>query len=390
MSDPLEHLASLLAVPYSEPRLERAAELVAALPPEDLDRAVPLLDMPVLLRRAPRQAADRFLALLSRERVSDLSIVARATLIDALQKGGTHRRFEEAIREVFLSCRGPALSLLKRAIDAGRNSHDLPQLLYQDIDDSRLRQEILEHVDREGVRTEHREVKVLSDVDDTFYANWKDRRYPPKTVYPGVRQLYLELDKGPEDRPSPLGDVTFLTGRPGGPFGMLEDQYHKRLGIKGLEETVLLTGTLFHQFAHGLIFSRKWANFEQYRRLYPEFDFVMLGDSGQADPTLLAAAVKAHPEQVKAALIHDVVDTGEAKRREWAGKGVVFFDTYAGAGLELLHRGLLDRAGLQRVVESCRSELAMVPFRNEAQRAARVADLERDAARIAAAVGAPA
>lgn len=388
MPDTLDVLPDLLAVPYSEPRLEKAAEIVAALPPEDLDRAVPLLDVAVLLRRAPRQPAERFLELLSRERVSDLSIVARAQVIDALQRARTTRRLEEAIRDVFLSCRGPALTLLKRAIDAGRSSHDLPQLIYQDIDEGGIRKTILEHLDAEALRTDYREVKILSDVDDTFYCNWKDRRYPPRTVYPGVRQLYLELDRGTQDRPSPLGDVTFLTGRPGGPFGMLEDHYHKSLGVKGLEETVILTGTLFHQFAHGLIFSRKWANFELYRRLYPEFDFVMLGDSGQADPALLAAAVKSHPEQVKAALIHDVVHSPPEKRQESAEKGVVFFDTYAGAALELFHRGLVEAGGLQRVVENCRTELAAVPFRSEQQKAARFAELERDEVAIAQALAA--
>lgn len=386
MPDTLELLPELLAVPYSEPRLEKAAEIMAALSAEDLDRAVPLLDIPVLLRRAPRQAAERFLELLSRERVSDLSLVARAQVIDALQRARTTRRYEEAIRDVFLSCRGPALTLLKRAIDAGRSSHDLPQLIYQDIDDGRIRSQILEHVDAEALRTDYREVKVLSDVDDTFYCNWKDRRYPPRTVYPGIRQLYLELDRGTQERPSPVGDVTFLTGRPGGPFGMLEDHYHKSLGVKGLEETVILTGTLFHQFAHGLIFSRKWANFELYRRLYPEFDFVMLGDSGQADPSLLAAAVKSHPEQVKAALIHDVVHTPPERRAEWADKGVVFFDNYAGAALELYRRGLLDVGGLQRVAENCRHELAAVPFRGEGQKAERFAELERDEVAIAQAL----
>lgn len=377
--DPLKGLRALGQPPYPARNLERLVEAMRTLPAADLDRLTLALDLSGLLRRGPRVQTRQILALLSHDRVGDLSVAARGRLVDALQIGPTPRRFEKAIRDCLLATHGTDLSALKRAIDAGSSHWDMLELLYHDIDSVTIRKEVLDHLIREGNRATERDLKILSDVDDTLYANWVDKRYPPKTVYPGVLQLYLELDRGLEDRPSPPGDVAFLTGRPGGPCGLFEDRYHGRLEAKGLHDTVLLTGSLVHQFIHRLILARKWANFERFQAIYPEYDFVLFGDSGQADPGLLAGLVRAHPGRIRAAMIHDVVRSSESVRRDWAERGVFFFDTYTGAAAELVHRGLLDPAAARRVLEAARGELADIPFADPAQRAARQAELERDA-----------
>jgi len=49
--------------------------------------------------------------------------------------------------------------------------------------------------------------KVYSDIDDTFYSHYKDKTYPKRAVYPGVRELYRELGV------SAASDLTFLTAR---------------------------------------------------------------------------------------------------------------------------------------------------------------------------------
>ena len=374
--------AWLARPPYKPHHLERLEEILRSLDPAGLEACLPTLDLQVLFRKAPQPYAQQLLDLLARWRAADLSLKSRALVIRALQEGPTPRRFEEAIRDLFLVTRGAELSALKRLVDASSSYHDLLQLLYHDIDVRSIRQTILAHFRQEAARVEHRELKVLSDVDDTLYCNWADKRYPPKTVYPGVRQLYLELDQGTEAYPSPLGDVTFLTGRPGNRGGQLEDRYHRNFAEKGLTNTVILTGTLLHQFAHPLIFERKWANFELYRQVYEDFDFVLFGDSGQADPAFLASAVRAWPEQVRAAMIHDVRGAIAEERAAWREQGVFFFDTYVGAAAELFSRGLLDRSALLRVVGAAREELAAVPFATDEQRRAREAELARDLERV--------
>ncbi len=378
-TDALQELLALGSAPYACERLDRLAEALPSLTPPGLDRLVLALDLSGLFRRAPRVQSKRILTLLSHDRVGDLSVAARARVVDALQIGPTPRRFEKAIRDCLLATHGADLSALKRAIDAGCSHWDMIELLYHDIDSVSIRNELLEHIVREGSQMAERDIKILSDVDDTLYANWVDKRYPLKTVYPGVLQLYRELDRGPEDRPSPPGDVAFLTGRPGGPCGVFEDRYHGRLVAKGLEDSVLLTGSFIHQFVNRLIFAKKWSNFERYQNIYPEFDFVLFGDSGQADPGLLASLVQAHPGRILAAMIHDVVRSSAAVRQVWAEKGVFFFDTYAGAAAELTRRGLLDPTAARRVLEAARRELAEIDFPDPDLRAARQADLERDA-----------
>jgi len=383
MRETIRTYLDLGSPPYQRSNIELLSEALARLPADVLDPLVQALDLSGLFRRAPRRSAQAILDVLTRQRVADLSVPARVAVVDALQIGPTPRRFEKAIRDVLLATAGDDLTELKRGIDAGNSHWDMVELLYHDIDSVSIRREVLAHIDREGRRTTRRDLKILSDVDDTLYANWKDRRYPPKTVYPGVLKLYRELDLAPEGVPSPAGDVAFLTGRPGGVCGLFEDRYHRKLGTKGLYGTVLLTGTCLHQFVHGLIFSQKWANFERFQGLYPEFDFVLFGDSGQADPGLLAALVRAHPERIRAAMIHDVVATPEPIRREWLERGVFFFETYVGAAAELTRRGLLTPKAARRVLETAREDFEALVFQDPTQRQARLAELERDAAGLA-------
>ena len=136
-------------------------------------------------------------------------VQAKAALVRALQLGRTGSKDEAKILEIFLATHGPALTELKNAIEASGDHRDLLQLLWSDIDDLVIREAILAHFAKEASPTG--ELKVLSDIDDTFYANWKDARYPKGTIYPGVRQFYGELG----------GDLAFVTARPNDRVGLI-------------------------------------------------------------------------------------------------------------------------------------------------------------------------
>lgn len=303
------------------------------------------------------------------------SVEAKADRIGELQAGRTGSEDEAEILRIFLSTTGAELTRLKNRLDSGTDHRDLLQLLHRDIDDERVRADILAHFDR--AKAPACEVKVLSDIDDTFYANWKDERFPKKTVYPGVRQLYRELDVGP-DESGRLGDLVFVTARPEDRTGLIEQRTRASLAAKGLTSFGILSGSFGHLLGNESIAAKKLENFLRYARIFPEYDFVFIGDSGQGDASFGRSMRAAEPERVRAVLIHDIVGAKDA-----ADPGITFFDTYVGAALEARTRRLISAAGLSRVVAAARSELAAIAFASDEQRALRTAELERDIAQAA-------
>jgi hypothetical protein len=322
--------------------------------------------------------------LLTEDRVEALSIPTRAALISALQKGRTGSRDEAAIERLFLATGGAALTALKNLVDAGADHRDLQQLLFSDIDDDARRARLIAHFAAEAHPSG--EVKVMSDIDDTFYANWKDQRFPAKTVYPGVLQLYEELDLGPDGDGRP-GDIAFVTARPKDRPGLIEKLTHGTLRERGLEVATVLTGSFRNLLTSASIADKKLANFRDYAALYPEYDFVFLGDSGQGDASFGQRMREHAPERVALVLIHDVVATPESLRKDWRERGVFFFDTYVGAATEAFRRGLIAAEGLSRVMERADVELDRVPFENEEQRQARRHELAADRELAEAALG---
>jgi hypothetical protein len=324
------------------------------------------------------------LELLCVKRARELGLPLRAALVGALQKGSTHALAERMIRALFLGVLGRELTELKNLLDGRGNSHDLQQLLFHDIDDALLRQDILTHIRQEAELAPSGENKVLSDIDDTFLANWKDTRYPPKTVYPGVLQFYRELDRGPGLIPGREGDLTFVSARPRDPLGLIEDRTLATLREHGVSSAVMLSGAFTHLLGNARIAAMKLENFSRYVQLYPEYGFVFTGDSGQGDVAFGEQMLAQWPDAVRAVFIHDVVATPEPVRQVWRDKRIFFFDTYVGAAVEAFAVGVISRDGVARVVQASREDMARVSFASEAQREARMAELERDSRRAEA------
>lgn len=325
--------------------------------------------------------------LICRERLVEISVDVRAALVEGASRGRTGSADERAIRDVFVGTRGEELTALKNAVDAGDDHRDLQHLIFSDVDDVEIRAQILGHIEYEAKRLlraggARREVKVLSDIDDTFYCNWKDERFPKKTVYPGVRQLYVELDRGPHEEPGRMGDVAFVTARPRDRPGFVERITHQTLRELGVHDPTVLSGSFRALHSNEAIAERKLDNFREYLALFPEYDFVFVGDSGQGDASFGARMREHDPERVKAILIHDVVRTAAPARAEWASRGVTFFDTYVGAGVEAHAHGLVHREGVERIAEKALEELGQIAFEDEGAASARREELERDIARL--------
>jgi hypothetical protein len=217
----------------------------------------------------------------------------------------TGERKELGMERLILSVGPDDLAKFKFALEYDGDYKDLVEYLFHDIDDPARRARIIEQLQRAPAQNG---VKVLTDVDDTMYANLIERRYPKKTLYPGVLEFYDSLRREPFEA-EPIC-ITTLSARPN-PIGLkLEDASlaglveftNRRLrpsalsgklasSLIGSLQTVLRANQtrldlLSDDISHGQedrIGRVKFSNFTEFARVYPEYRFVFVGDSGQAD-----------------------------------------------------------------------------------------------------------
>jgi hypothetical protein len=173
-----------------------------------------------------------------------------------------------------------------------------------------------------------------------------------------------------------------VTARPGDRLGLVEDATHKALRERGVPASTILAGSFLRIVTNRAIAEKKLDNFLQYCRVYPEYSFVFIGDSGQGDVYFGERMLEVAPEAVRGIFIHDVVSTPDAAREELRKKRVYLFDTYAGAALETYRLGLIQRVGMARVAEAAAAEIKAIVFASEAQRQARLEELGRDIDRV--------
>jgi hypothetical protein len=390
----LETLRTLMAGHTDTSEERRILELLTGANAAELNFLMTNVDLESLLSDLDDRVMGpdhhtALLDLLCSRRTAELSLPVRASLVTALQVGATHVEAERRVRDLFLGLRGRELTTFKNLLDAGGNHQDLEKLLFDDMDDPGLREEILVHIRHEAEATPSGENKVLSDIDDTFYANLKDQRYPSKTVYPGVLAFYAELDRGPGIIPGREGDLTFVTARPMDALGVVENMTLDTLRAHGVPPPAVLSGSFAHLIGNSRIADKKFDNFQRYIRLFPEYGFVFVGDSGQGDVEFGARMLAAAPQAVHAVFIHDVVDTPEATRQSWRAKRVFFFDTYVGAAVESFQVGVISRDGVARVARAAQESIGGIAFTSPGQREARQQELARDLQRAAALISAP-
>lgn len=72
------------------------------------------------------------------------------------------------------------MTKLKNLVDTGPGPFGLRRLIFEDITTEELRYDLLQHFALEASRLGDgvERIKLLSDIDDTIYASWIDRRYP--------------------------------------------------------------------------------------------------------------------------------------------------------------------------------------------------------------------
>ena len=175
-------------------------------------------------------------------RIGELTVLARACLIDGLQKMklSAHEKGEFYVNNIITKTFMDDLSELKSTTDSKGDFYSLHKLIFQDIQDTGIRTSILDHIAKQARtqrahmdlgtsntskrRSQYAWRKILSDVDDTLscsggsYPAGMDTSYPKKALYPGVLAFFRELDlgrTGPETWDSERnGNLVFLSARP--------------------------------------------------------------------------------------------------------------------------------------------------------------------------------
>ncbi|MCE1180204.1 MAG: App1 family protein [Micrococcales bacterium] len=386
MADQLPLLTALIAGHTDRDEEAQVLTLLRAATPDELNALLDGVDMQELFGSVDNRILgpdhrDELIRLLAVDRRAELSTANQADVIHALQQGRTGSGDERAIADMLLAVRGAELTALKNQLNMRADQHDLEGLVYADIDDAAIRDEILTHITAEApVDRTPREVKVLSDIDDTAFAKLHEERYPKGIVYPGVLAFYQALDQGPADAPRSTGDLTFVTARPGDAFGLIENHSRDALSKAGVANMSLMGGTLTALRSKDAMAGMKFGNMEHYRRLFPEYDLVFIGDSGQGDPIVGEKILGEWPGAVKAVFIHDVVDTPPDRRGEQAAKGLYYVDTYVGAGTTARELGMISDKGLAQIITETRDGFDKVEWESPEQEQAMRAVLERDIA----------
>ena len=308
---------------------------------------------------------------------ADIVTEAKAKRITALQRGFTSRSDEREILQLIKSCRGESLTRLKLAIDSGPDHSDLVELLYHDVDNEAIRAEILDHIRRESPeRKDSPPVRIISDIDDTLYSSLNDPRFLRGTMYPGLAAFHQELAKLGDEDQSRVLDLILLTARPRDGLGLVERFTKRNLHLKGFQKVVILSGSVFSLRSHRAMAEYKLKNFRLYQELYPEFDFLFIGDSGQGDIVLGESLIREFPSRVRCVLIHNL--DGNFVQTE----NVKAFQTYLGAALDLHDLGLLNADHCHRIAEAVKNEMKSAGFRSKELEKQILANLMLDLARL--------
>lgn len=337
----------------------------------------------------------------------------------------TGHRDELRMERLLLSVTPDDLPLFKFVLEYDGDYKDMVEYVFGDIDDKKCQDRIIRHLQTAKPQGG---IKVLSDVDDTMYANLIDDRYPGKTLYPGVLEFFDSLKHEPFDLP--VIPVTALSARPNPIAGILEESSLKSLAefkdstgrrlcpgalsgdlgssFIGTVETILREKLypLHDKIPHGQeneIGKVKYMNFKKFSKVYPEYRFVFVGDSGQADA--LTAQIMITNESAEEAsrvvttFIHDLrqsdadtksvspafknlrpdIVTGKTSSQ---GRGVIVFRNYIDAAVSAyLHsetlENLITAEELANITRAALKQFQVINFQGKGASAKRLREQYR-------------
>ncbi|MCR8669721.1 App1 family protein [Agrococcus sp. HG114] len=323
--------------------------LEAVLGQLDLDRTVKAIAGTLVTGLFRREERRELVQLLCVERVAELRPRMRARVVHALRELSPDPVVSHGIRSCLLSLTGEPFRDMKYLLNSTGDRHDLEHVVYERLTPAD-RDAVLAHIAAEAADAPSHDLRILCDIDDTVRAMLHETRFPRGSIYPGVVELLIELDEGRAAQPSRPGDLTFVTARPEGPKGLIEQYTRNGLAGLGLPPHSVLGGSLLNLFTKKSIQARKLQNFERERALFPECRFIFIGDSGQADPQVGAEMLRMGGTHGVAVLIHEVVEVAGEARAELEAAGIRFFSGYDEAARIAHELDLLDAPSRDRVL----------------------------------------
>ncbi len=355
-------------------------ELLRNCPDADLDTVLKQLNVRRLLRNLHNRVGgphyrSQLVQLLTEQRIAQLSLETRVELVWAMQRGSTRTTFEQGIRNIFVASTGDELRELRNEINLSDSYRDLARLIFKDIDNQAIRDEILNHIQSNSVKID--QVKVLSDIDDTVFARLHDKRYPGKTRYPGVLAFFAALNHS-LGKESDDANITFVTARPGLFGGIVSAWTRRTLAKAGIRRPTILTGSLFALRSHDSMARRKIRNIRQYHEVFPEYGLVFVGDSGQGDVEVGKLMLQEFPDSVRSVMIHDINETSLNHPSHTEILGIRSFDTYIAAATLAWKEGLITRQQALEVSSVAMKELRNIKVMLPEQKKSRLRDYEQD------------
>ena len=454
---------------------------------------------------------NRTLHLLTKDRLHELDLPSKCALVKALQMSsgqkfaGTLDNYEnEVVTNVLMSVQGDDLTTMKNMLNDVGNRFSLHQLMFHAVIEP-WRSTVLHHFQEQqtnqvDLHRTKKPIKVLSDIDDTLFSSWLDKRWPRELVYPGVRQFFVELTHrnnnnskaqvihrigsdfknihtnihintlermiakvnqllaerqiqevddfsetetkqdlkeehaidrfrlfrekslsawinheedeesdidfddfhpintsitsttsssslsssssssssdddddriAPEistDEPTTLEDVTYITARPHGYRGVVAALTRRRLRLAGMSERPnVMLGDFGGLLGNKRIALKKFTNFAEFSLLFPEYDFILVGDSGQGDAALGGLMREHYPNKLCGVFIHniskkEVTGDGRLKSEYIDDMNFHFFQTYIGSATQAYQDDLIDEDGILRVALAALEEFLAMSF----------------------------
>lgn len=243
---------------------------------------------------------------------------------EAIRRAVQENRLDDLVI-LLTSQKGRDLLAQKQNIDihakcSDDNCFNLEYIVFHLLSESQ-RQSVLQYFQHHAY-AQNRLWHVLSDVDDTLLPRL-EKHLRSSDLYPGVRQLITEFSKE-------VPYVTLLTARP--------VRYHQttrrefgphclHLNVLHGDTANLLTVALNRLMAP---LRETWKDYEVFARrkieqaihyalLYPEYQFIFLGDAAQGD-VLASISMRSIPllsQRVRACIIRDILGPESLFDRRW-------------------------------------------------------------------------
>lgn len=230
---------------------------------------------------------------------------------------------------------------------------------------------------------------VLTDIDDTLYANrgvksciaGSDMSWPEHIAYPGVKEMHRQLHSLQKS----THYSTVISAAPGAvktkklnsqelkdilggtDFSFIQGMEGKREILRNVP-SIILTSAYRGDNPDGAFYraiaDTKYARFQQYARIFPERQYIWIGDNGQGDEVAGKRMLDQRDVMVTVC-IHIVRPAAESAR----DPRIIYFNTYGELATKLFDREILGRRHVAAIIKSIGKECSSTDGTSDSQRA---------------------